>query len=444
MLRRRLSAESPLLGGAARVGAPANVMQPPSVPTASVREASRSQLTMDCHRPAFRAPASARRLWRPARRARRLPPVSFSDAVDALIDYERITDDVDTKIGAARLRRSRRPAARSRRDTIITDARQRWLFRMVHSDRPLQEKMTLFWHNHFATAYTKIAGTLGTAEATRYMAAKPSRGSGRRARTDRDAARQRARQLPRHPGHIAKDTAMLVWLDGRTNTRAMPQENFGREIMELFTMGVGHYTEADVYAAARVFTGWNLTRPAPATARSTSILLQRRRSTTPARRRSRFQIYADGSKTIPARAAADGMQDGLDLIAALARNPNTARYLATKLYRFFVSEFGEVDAAVRRSHRRRCTCRAGYDMKAVMREVLMSPQFWDERSRISRATPGRSSSWCARSRTWLARVLGGRRADAAGEHGPEPLRSARRGGMGSGPCGSRPAPCWRA
>src|SRR6202008_5177976 len=60
---------------------------------------------------------------------------------------------------------------------------------------------------------------------------------------------------------IAKDTAMLVWLDGRTNTRARPQENFGREIMELFTMGVGHYTEADVYAAARVFTGWNLNRP---------------------------------------------------------------------------------------------------------------------------------------------------------------------------------------
>ena len=57
---------------------------------------------------------------------------------------------------------------------------------------------------------------------------------------------------------IAKDTAMLVWLDGRTNVKARPQENFGREIMELFTMGVGHYTEQDVYAAARVFTGWNL------------------------------------------------------------------------------------------------------------------------------------------------------------------------------------------
>src|SRR5215472_12804059 len=58
--------------------------------------------------------------------------------------------------------------------------------------------------------------------------------------------------------NIARDTAMLVWLDGRTNTRARPQENFAREIMELFTVGVGNYTEPDVYAGARVFSGWNL------------------------------------------------------------------------------------------------------------------------------------------------------------------------------------------
>src|SRR5438067_12082959 len=58
--------------------------------------------------------------------------------------------------------------------------------------------------------------------------------------------------------NIAKDVAMLVWLDGRTNLKARPQENFAREIMELFTMGVGYYTEPDVYAGARVFTGWNL------------------------------------------------------------------------------------------------------------------------------------------------------------------------------------------
>ena len=112
---------------------------------------------------------------------------------------------------------------------------------------------------------------------------------------------------------------MLIWLDGRTNTRAMPQENFGREIMELFTMGVGHYTEADVYAAARVFTGWNLTR-AGGSARTSTFFYNAAQHDTGAKTFT-FPIYPDGSKTIPARAAAGGMQDGLDFIAALARSP---------------------------------------------------------------------------------------------------------------------------
>src|SRR5258708_28666572 len=64
---------------------------------------------------------------------------------------------------------------------------------------------------------------------------------------------------------VAKDVSMLVWLDGRTNIKAKPQENFAREVMELFTMGVGNYVEADVYAGARVFTGWNLQRAGGAT-----------------------------------------------------------------------------------------------------------------------------------------------------------------------------------
>src|SRR5262249_24844125 len=135
-----------------------------------------------------------------------------------------------------------------------------------------------------------------------------------------------------------------IWLDGRTNTRAMPQENFGREIMELFTMGYGYYTEPDVYAAARVFTGWNLSRPGNAADGSQHyefVYVAGQHETTA--KTFSFPIYSDGNKTIPARAAADGQQDGLDLINALAANPNTGRYLAKKLYRFFVSEFGDPD-----------------------------------------------------------------------------------------------------
>ena len=87
-----------------------------------------------------------------------------------LVDYEAVADDADLNIGKAGYVGTTTRGAFSP-NTSITDARQRWLFRMVHSNRPLQEKMTLFWHNHFATGYTKIAGALGAVEATRYMAA---------------------------------------------------------------------------------------------------------------------------------------------------------------------------------------------------------------------------------------------------------------------------------
>jgi uncharacterized protein (DUF1800 family) len=185
---------------------------------------------------------------------------------------------------------------------------------------------------------------------------------------------------------IARDTAMLIWLDGRTNTRARPQENFGREIMELFTMGVGHFTEADVYAAARVFTGWNLGRPGVAADGSQryEFLYNANQHDTGAKTFS-FPIYSDGSKTIPARS--DGLQDGLDFINALAASPHTARYLATKLYRFFVSEFGEVsEPFVNRIAGAYLQSR--FSMKWVMREVLLSPEFWDSRSSFARySTP---------------------------------------------------------
>ena len=144
--------------------------------------------------------------------------------------------------------------------TSINDARQRWLFRMLHARRPLQEKMALFWHQHFTTAYSKIANAVGGQAATQMMAAKASEHpAGLRGQIElfRDYA------LPNFRGlliEVARDPAMLYWLDGRLNTRARPQENFAREVMELFTIGVGQFVESDVYAGARVFTGWNLQR----------------------------------------------------------------------------------------------------------------------------------------------------------------------------------------
>src|SRR4029078_9126023 len=100
---------------------------------------------------------------------------------------------------------------------------------MVHSDRTLQEKMTLFWHNHFATGYNKIAGALGAAEATRYVAGKAAGDHGQvRGQIEmlRDNALGNFRDLLLS---VAKDTAMLVWLDGRTHTMDKAQENLHRE-----------------------------------------------------------------------------------------------------------------------------------------------------------------------------------------------------------------------
>src|SRR6187402_2764794 len=86
--------------------------------------------------------------------------LSLTAAIDELIDFGRVADDVDERFAAGE------PLSPS---TVINDARQRWLFRMVHTRRPLQEKMALFWHNHFATGYSKIAGTYPATDATRLM-----------------------------------------------------------------------------------------------------------------------------------------------------------------------------------------------------------------------------------------------------------------------------------
>ena len=309
--------------------------------------------------------------------------MSIAQAVDTLVNYTVIPDTVDDNIGKPGYVGITTRGAFSPQSNI-TDSRQRWLFRMVHSNRPLQEKMTLFWHDHFASGYNKIAGAVGASEGARYMAAKASEDPGQvRGQIEmlRDNALGNFRDIL---FNVAKDTAMLVWLDGRDNKKAKPQENFAREIMELFTMGVGYYTEPDVYAGARVFSGWNLQVVGAAgdAARHQEFFYNPAQHETTAKTFS-FPIYGDGNATIPARSADQGMQDGIDLVNALAGNRNTARYLAAKLYRFFVSEFGDPDpvfvdriATVYLQNR--------YDMKAVMREVLLSSQFWDPSTYFAR------------------------------------------------------------
>jgi uncharacterized protein (DUF1800 family) len=306
-------------------------------------------------------------------------PLGRFGAVDQLVNYDRIADDVDAKInqpGYVGITASTGPFSPN---SNINDARQRWLFRMLHTNRPLQEKMTLFWHNHFATGYTKLSGALGATEATRYLAAKASEDP---AGVQGQMEMLRANALGKFGDillNIAKDTAMLYWLDGNTNTKAKPQENFGREVMELFSVGVNHYTEPDVYAAARVFTGWNVQAVGTAGTsdqtgtRHQAFFYNAAQHDTNAKTFS-FPIYSDGTNTIPARSAANGMQDGLDLLAALAANPDTSRYLATKLYRFFVNDQDPPDQTFVQNIAQ-TFLQSGGDMKSVMSDVLLSAEF---------------------------------------------------------------------
>jgi uncharacterized protein (DUF1800 family) len=305
----------------------------------------------------------------------------FTSAVATVLNYKALPDDVDGLIGkpgyvGITARGPFLPAAN------ITDARQRWLFRMVHSRRPLEEKMTLFWHNHFATAYSKIAGIAGATEATRMLAAKPSE--------DAAGVKGQIELLREHAlGNfrdlligIAQDPAMLFWLDGRTNVRARPQENFARELMELFTMGVGTFAESDVYAGARVFTGWNLSRPGAGPAQHYAFNYDANQHDTAAKEFT-FPIYTNGTRTIPARSGSGGMQDGIDLINAVALHPATGPRLARKLYAYFVNEVDPPEGALVNDVAS-VYYSTGCEIEPMVRRLLLSAEFRDPSSYYKR------------------------------------------------------------
>ena len=304
---------------------------------------------------------------------------------------------------------------------------------MVHTRRPLQEKMALFWHQHFATAYSKIANAVGGEGATQMMAAKRSEhpaGLWSQLELFRDYALPNFRDLL---VEVAKDPAMLFWLDGRLNTKARPQENFAREVMELFTIGVGQFAESDVYAGARVFTGWNLQRIGEARdpLGFYQFFYNGAQHDTNAKTFS-FPIYPDGSKTIPARAASAGMQDGVDLLAALARHPATGRRLAQKLWSFFISEIRAPDEAFV-SRIAKVYTDSDCHMSPVVRAVLSSREFDARDSYFARLLV---ACRVRRSRAERSRPCGisaEQRARPALEHGAAALRAAGRGGMGAGP-----------
>jgi uncharacterized protein (DUF1800 family) len=308
----------------------------------------------------------------------RLSVGSYAGAVARLLGYEAIPDNVDSLVGTTGyVGVTGRSGSGFQPAINILDGRQRWLFRMVHSKRPLQEKMALFWHNHFATAYTKVVSDIGDSTiASRMFAAKvEDDGSQTRGQLElfREYALGNFRDLL---VEVAKDPAMLVWLDGRTNVRARPQENFARELMELFTMGVGEFAETDVYAGARVFTGWNLSLVNRNTAQARYDFFYNAAQHETTAKEFTFPIYRDGGRVIPARAASDGMRDGLDLIEAVARHPATGPRLARKLYAYFVNEVDPPDESFINGLSRLYYA-TNYEIAPMVQALLVSSQFRD-------------------------------------------------------------------
>ena len=205
---------------------------------------------------------------------------------------------------------------------LLESCQTYWLYRMINTRRPLEEKLALFWHGLFATGYTKLnqpKAILGQIDMFR------RKGLG----SFRDLLL-----------HVSRDPAMIFWLDNKDNHRDAVNENYGREILELFSMGVGNYSEDDVRQCSRAFTGWSIRNASLHTARVA------RDSVWPYGRLDWQFQYMDsdhdsGEKTF---LGASGSFNGEEVIDIICRQPATARFIARHLYNFFVADEPPVPA----------------------------------------------------------------------------------------------------
>ena len=290
---------------------------------------------------------------------------------------------------------------------------------MVHSQRPLQEKMALFWHNHFATAFSKVNGTFGSVHATKMMAGRPDQvAGGISAGSISCSATWRPATSASCSIEVARDPAMLVWLDGRNNTRGAAAGELRPRDHGALHDRARQLHRSRRLAAARVFTGWGLRLPGDRATPETSyyeFVYNAKQARRHRQGRSRSRSIRTAARTIPARPAAQGMQDGLDLIAALARHPATAHRLARKLYGYFISEVATPDERVV-SDLANAFMQNDGNIKAVLRRLFSTEAFLGLRvralllaDRVRRAVDQGDR---------LERPVGRRGDDAARQHGP--------------------------
>ena len=247
-----------------------------------------------------------------------------------------------------------------------------WMQRMISTTRPLREKMTLFWHTILCSGDSKIdhPETMDT---------------------HIDMVRENA--LGRYPDllvALSRNPGMIIYLDNRYSHKDSINENYGRELLELFSMGVGNYTEDDIKMAARAFTGWTL-----APAMSSALPYQRHAF--------KFQYdpedHDDGEKVFLGQR---GRFNGDDIINIIARQPATARFIARHLYDFFVADEVQVPAWQTTPPRDPAAVnvladaylQSNYDIRSVLRVLFNSGFFKDE------------SVWYARVKSPVEVVVG--------------------------------------
>lgn len=219
----------------------------------------------------------------------------------------------------------------------IADLNLRWLQEMIRSPAQLREKMAFFWHGHFACR----SGNLFYNEQLLHIIRTHALGN--------------FGTLLRE---VSKSAAMINFLNNNQNRKKSPNENFAREVMELFTLGKGAYTEKDVSEAARAFTGWSVD------ARGVFVF--------------RRQVHDDGTKTV---LGSTGSFNGDDVLDILLRNKTTARHIVTKLYQFFVHEKVHAERIDRLSAG---FFNSGYDIAEVLHTMFTSEWFYEKENIGSR------------------------------------------------------------
>ena len=236
--------------------------------------------------------------------------------------------------------------------SLGVDACANWAYRMVTTDSPLEEKITLFWHGIFATGNDKLNNPLVLLNQI-------------------DTFRRNG--MCRFDDillDLSRAPAMLIWLDNQTNHKDSINENYGREILELFSMGVGNYTEDDIKNASRAFTGWTFSQPIP-------IYPQGHYP-------SRFEFHPedhDGDEK--SFLGHHGTFDGEDIIDIIVKEEATARFVSRHLCNFFVEDEPQVPAWNIEpprdprlvDHLAKIFSRSSGDMRAVLSELFNSDSF---------------------------------------------------------------------